>query len=62
MIFTVAKDHFIVWPSSVTLNFNIPEQLFQMNSCANIFSKSMHKYRSYVLDKLYLWLFYHLTF
>ena len=23
-------DHFIIWPSSVTLTFNLPEQMFQM--------------------------------
>ena len=23
-------DHFIVWPASVTLTFNLPEQMFQM--------------------------------
>ena len=22
--------HFIIWPSSVTLTFNLPEQMFQM--------------------------------
>ena len=37
-------DHFIVWPSSVTLTFNLPEQMFQMsfvllkdNNCAKLF-------------------------
>ena len=30
-------DHFIIWPSSVTLTFNLPEQMFQMNKCAKIF-------------------------
>ena len=29
--------HLIVWPSSVTLTFNVPEQTFQMNNCANFF-------------------------
>ena len=24
------NDHFIIWPSSVTLPFNIHEQMFQM--------------------------------
>ena len=32
MIFTLANDHF-----SVTLTFNLPEQIFQMNSCATLF-------------------------
>ena len=31
MIFTPANDQFIVWPSSVTLTFNSPEQMFQIN-------------------------------
>ena len=35
MIFTLANDHFIVWPSSVTLTFNLPEQMFNMFNCAN---------------------------
>ena len=37
-------DHFIIWPSSVTLTFNIPDQIFQMalllvkeNKCAKLF-------------------------
>ena len=37
-------DHFIIWPSSVTLTFNLPEQMFQMalllledNNCAKLF-------------------------
>ena len=29
MIFTLANVHFIVWPSSVTLTFVLPEQVFQ---------------------------------
>ena len=37
MISTLANDHFIVSPSSVTLTFNLPEQMFQMNSCAKLF-------------------------
>ena len=36
MIFTIANDHFIVSPSSVTLIFNLLEQLFQMNNCAKL--------------------------
>ena len=35
MIFTLANDHFIAWPSSVTLN--LPERMFQMNKCAKLF-------------------------
>ena len=34
MIFTLAKKHFIVLSSSVTLTFNLTEQTFQMNNCA----------------------------
>ena len=37
-------DHFIIWPSSVTLTFNLPKQRFQMallllkeNTCAKLF-------------------------
>ena len=37
-------NHFIIWPSSVTLIFNLPEQMFQMaflllkeNNCAKLF-------------------------
>ena len=38
------NDHFIIWPSSVTLTFNLPEQMFQKaclllkdNNCAILF-------------------------
>ena len=37
MIFTLANDHFIVCLSSVTLTFNLPEQMFQMNNCTKLF-------------------------
>ena len=37
MIFTLANDHFIVWSSSVTLTFNLPEEMFQMKNCAHLF-------------------------
>ena len=37
MIFTLANDHFIAWPSSVTLTFNLSEQMFQMIICAKLF-------------------------
>ena len=37
-------DHFIIWPSSVTLTFNLPKQMFQMallllkeNNCVKLF-------------------------
>ena len=30
-------DHFIIWPSSVTLTFNLPEQMFQMNNSTKLF-------------------------
>ena len=53
------NDHFIIWPSSVTLTFNLPKQMFQMellllkeNICAKIILKSMHKCTSYGPDKL----------
>ena len=36
MTFTLANDHFIICPSSVTLTFNLPEQMFQMNNCAKL--------------------------
>ena len=31
-------DHFIIWPSTINLTFNLPEQMFQMNNCARLFS------------------------
>ena len=34
---TLANDNIIVWPSSVTLTFNLPEQMFQMKNCAKLF-------------------------
>ena len=37
MICTLANDYFIVWSSNVTLTFNLPEQMFQMNNCARLF-------------------------
>ena len=36
MIFILANDHFIVWPSSVILTFMLPEQMFQMNNCSKL--------------------------
>ena len=36
IILTLATDYFIVWPSSVTLTFNLPEQMFQMNNYAEL--------------------------
>ena len=36
MIFALVKDHFIVWPSSVTLTLNLPKQMFQMNNYAKL--------------------------
>ena len=30
-------DHLIILPSSVTLTFNLPEQMFQMNNSAKLF-------------------------
>ena len=37
MIFTIVNDRFIVRLSSVTLTFNLPEQMFQMTNCAKLF-------------------------
>ena len=61
-------DHLIIWQSSVTFTFNVPEQIFQMallllkeNNC-QIILKSMHKCRGYGLDKPNLWPFYHSIF
>ena len=49
-------DHFIIWPSGVTLTFNLPEQMFQMallikQQLCQIVLKSMHLCASYGLDK-----------
>ena len=46
----LANDHFIVWPSSNTLTFNLPEKMFQMNNCAKLF-EIHEKYTSYGLYK-----------
>ena len=50
--------HFIIWPSVVTLTFNLPKQMFQMayyssrrTTVPNYF-ESMHKCRRYGHDKL----------
>ena len=63
------SDHFIIWPSSVTLTFNLPEQMFETallllkeNNCAKLFSNIMHKCRSYCPEKLSWWPFHHLIF
>ena len=37
MLFTLANDHFIAWPSSVTFTINLNEQMCQMNKCAKLF-------------------------
>ena len=51
-------DHLIIWPSSVTLTFNLPEQMFQMallllkgEQLCQIVFKFMHKCTSYGPDK-----------
>ena len=61
-------DHFIIWPSSVTLTFNLPEQIFQMallllkeNNCDILF------WNPYINVEVMaqtsnLWPFYQLTF
>ena len=53
-------DHFIIWPSSVTLIFNLSWEMFQQ--LCQIILKFIYKCRSYGPDKLNLWPFYHLTF
>ena len=45
MIFTLANDRFIVCPSSVTLTFNLPEQMWQNTSMW-----AVGKLRYYTLD------------
>ena len=58
--------HFIIWPSSVTLTFNLPEQMFQMallllneNKLCQIILKSMQKefmgWKSSIYDHLIIW-------
>ena len=55
-------DHFFIIPSSVTLTFNLPEQIIQMTQLATpqgtqpcqIILKFMHKRRRYGTDKLNL--------
>ena len=63
-------DYFIIWPSSVTLTLNLPEQMLRFallrvreNKCAELFWNPiwMHKCRSYVPNKLNLLPLYHLT-
>ena len=54
-------DHSSFWPTSVTLTFYLPEQMFQINSCVKLFLNSMHKCRSYGSDKFNLWPLYHLS-
>ena len=58
-------DHFIIWPSSVTLTFNVHKQMFwtallllEDNNCCKIILKAMHKCTSYGTDKLNLWPFW----
>ena len=36
MIFTLVNDHFIIWPSSVTMTFNLSQQMFQRNNYAKL--------------------------
>ena len=51
-------DHFIIWPSSVTLTFNLPKKRFKGTSSpqgeqlCQIILKYMHKCRSYGPDKV----------
>ena len=58
-------DHFIIWPSSVTLTFNLRKQMFERHFYFSkakkqnkIILKSMHKCTSYGRDKLNLWHFW----
>ena len=37
LISTLANDYFIAWLWSLTLTFNLPEQMFQMKNCAKLF-------------------------
>ena len=61
-------DNFIIWHSSVTLTFNLPEQMFRIalyssrETTVPNYLKYMHKERGYSPDNLNLWLCYHLTF
>ena len=62
-------DHFIIWPSSVTLTVNQPEQMFQMelslltdNNCAKLFWNPCINVQVIARSKLNLWPFYHLAF
>ena len=60
MIFTLANDHFTVWPSSVTLTFKLPEQMFQMNNCTKLFWKpyinvEVMAWTSSVYDHIITW-------
>ena len=49
-------DHFIIWPSSVTLTFNLPQQLFQMNNCARLLlSFDLQVWLSTYLNKWFKW-------
>ena len=57
MIFTLANDHFIFCPESVTLTFNLQEQMFQMNNCAKLFWNPCIN-----VEVMAWWPFYHLTF
>ena len=58
-------DHFIIWPSSVTLIFNLPEQMFQMallllkeNNCAKLFWNPCINVQVMAQSKLNFWPFY----
>ena len=58
-------DHFIVWPSSVSLTCSLPNMGTtspQGKHLCKIIFKSTHKCRSYGPSKLNLWSFYNLTF
>ena len=60
-------DHIFIWPSSVTLTFNLPEQMFQMallllkdNNSANLFWNPCINVQIMARTSS-LWPFYHLT-
>ena len=61
-------DHFIIWPSSVTLTFSLTKQIFQMtllflkeNTCEKLFWNPYINI-GVMAQKTHLWLFYHLIF
>ena len=62
MIFSLANDHFIVWLPSVTLTFNLSDQMFQTDNWAKLFWNPCINVEVMAQDKLNLWPFYRLIF